>query len=137
MEAYYIPSISDLHIGYECEVYGQNTTKLIKNIAWYPVLVKINAEIGSAVGFNQLPNLLKKGYIRTLFLTKEQIEAEGWTSVTKDGFVKGEYRLMYGTIIAEDRHIRVMNITRDKDVIYFGSWKSINEFRKIVNMLEI
>lgn len=76
---YFTPSIEDIRVGYECEIYEQATTKLIKDIKWH--LVKVvagNPEYGEGAAFLKIPAYIKKEKIRVPYLTKEQIEAEGW-----------------------------------------------------------
>src|SRR5674476_935073 len=69
-EEYYIPELEDLRIGYECEVNGAGLAGGQDN--W----VKDTAK--SINNLKGLESFLKAGCLRTSYLTKEQIEVEGW-----------------------------------------------------------
>lgn len=121
-ERYYKPEVSDLFIGYECEYNLENSDK------WN--YIKIGA-IKSEYDIN---------YLRTPYLTKEQIEAEGWIhkQYVKDSqlvfnFVKGDWYLEYWV-----GQIPYIEIGREGyDTGYNGNCKSVNEFRKLQNWLGI
>lgn len=126
---YYIPELEDLHAGYECEIQigGKDGN------CWKPTRL---LRIHSAIGFD----------VRTLYLTKEQIESEGWkysnrvyTHPENHEFItykKGNYYVGY---IEEDKVFTVFeNIPyRGEEITryYFqGKCPSINEFRKIIKL---
>lgn len=149
---YYTPSIEDIHVGYKCEVYGQSTTKLIKNISFHEVTVGLHMEVGKSVGINQIPNLIKKEYIRTPYLTKEQIEKEGWVEDTDHPIFSGSLSIKndkatYLLRMIDKTNIRIIRYTKpdhnniwkmqQRSTIYDGDCPSINEFRKIVKLLGI
>lgn len=127
---YYIPEIEDIHIGYECEVhihsYGQGWR-------WEPHIYPAGGT---------LPLEIKA--VRTPYLTKEQIESEGWEDKTlklnigswifeKDNW-RATYmfttKLMWMMGLSEDKLIKV-------DSVFKGKCPSINEFRKICKLLGI
>lgn len=153
---YYTPSIEDIHVGYKCEVYGQSTTKLIKNVSFHEVKVGLHIEVGKSVGINQIPNLIKKGYIRTPYLTKEQIEKEGWVYKSSNGvrywfekldmFIDAPHSPSHQILAAELIHDPEYNTIQIKvklrsdfeyHTFFEGNCPSINEFRKIVKLLGI
>ena len=143
--SYFQPQISDIHIGYECEI------KMSYNKEW----IKIKAD----VIYTKL--LLESFYdVRTPYLTKEQIEAEGWKisnysmlytdfnekDFSKDYyaylFEKENYTLVYNTgskvlsIIVKDPSL-VENSDFTKMSVFRGECKSINEFRYVCKLLKI
>jgi len=134
---YYIPEIEDIFIGYECEIYEQSTTKLIKKIDWHKVKVYIgNSEYGETAAINKIPNYLKQNKVRVSYLTKEQIIAEGWKDITlpesySEHFMKNNCKIQW---LPNKKGIY---IAQDLEIIYKGFCKSINEFRKIIKMLGI
>lgn len=139
---YYTPSVEDIHVGYDCEIYGQSTTKLIKNISFHEVTVGLHMEVGKSVGINQIPNLIKKEYIRTPYLTKEQIEKEGWEFYPNNlrclCFKQDDYHLYFFN--QDNNHkIKIGKGTPPMwmNYYYYGHCPSINEFRKIVKLLGI
>lgn len=80
---YFIPDIEDLKVGYECEIctnYGYESFNDNKEI-WEKVLIEYKNEDGTYT--EKLLNIIigiDDGYqpVRVSYLTKEQIEAEGW-----------------------------------------------------------
>lgn len=142
---YYTPKVEDLHIGYECEILGQSTSKLIKKVDWHKVEVGFHQEIGEKVGINQVPGLIKAGKIRTPYLSAEQIKKEGWklrteyTGYYRFVFEKGNSWLSFNP---EERSILIMPIDPVKEFYeynlrYAGSCPSINEFRKICKLIGV
>ena len=141
-EQYYTPVIEDFRIGYEYEmyedfdhypekswhklIYGENGTDNPENLT-YP--------FGS-------PNL--EGRIRVPYLTKEQIEAEGWvlnTTLRPDilfQFLRKNFILVYNF---NKRELRIAKDSMEGTIqtvqIFRGQCKSINEFRTIIKLLEI
>lgn len=61
---YYTPAVEDLHIGYQCEVFEGGD--------WRKETIDISHH------FDIFTEGVKLGEIRTPYLTKEDIEAEGW-----------------------------------------------------------
>lgn len=148
MDKYYTPSIEDIRVGYECEIKSGSL--------WYKEIVQ---GISKKEGFintincdyyinNDLYN------IRTPYLTKEQIEAEGWIhtggkmiSVDRQDFkklvgIKGTCELHY-TPLNKKMKIEQRNHVRDNSnnytllTIFDGYCQSINEFRTILKLLSI
>ena len=152
---YFKPEISDIHVGYECEV------AYLEKDNWTPMKVRHQEEtedfIKAVFNYNRR--------IRTPYLTKEQIEAEGWIeksrfqmldvtdnqseggNTTSYGFEKGNYFLIFN-----DFSRRICLIYKDPSKETISSWSvqrdpehfnfncicpSINEFRKIQKWLKI
>ena len=149
-DKYFTPSIEDIRVGYECEInYGilpgfrEGWNKEIltqENMAYY-------LKFGSA-----------KSMFRVPYLTKEQIEAEGWKiekqslgnllrgvkkSLIKEGRmgknwdynIPTEFQITYDT---ENHIIKIMYTNPLDDLTWFeGECKDINTFRYICKLLNI
>ncbi len=140
---YFTPDIEDIHIGYECEIYDQSTSKLIKKVEWHIVKTHLgNSEIGKNVAINQVLKYIKQNKLRVPYLTKEQIEAEGWVemsppiiSISREfrniPFIKDGYRLDYNL------NSNQLAITVNDQFLFYGECPSINELRIICKLLNI
>jgi hypothetical protein len=129
---YFTPDIEDIRVGYECEVATEHTL----GYGWNWAAHKIT-------DFNQLKDVK----VRVPYLTKEQIEAEGWTKQTLEGqsprYFKG---LNYLRLITyEDGKTRVV-IKHDPHLhedtgcpltVFLGDCKDLNTFRYICKLLNI
>ena len=69
---YFTPDVKDFHIGYECEINTSNGWKSGK----FPEILELNSELDE---FDK-NSFMKAAHaiLRVPYLTKEQIEAEGW-----------------------------------------------------------
>lgn len=145
---YYTPDIEDIRVGYEYEVYSEGLWEdsVEDFLGWY----EYKFSIGNCFrDIDDIKTLMKNRYIRTAYLTKEQIEAEGWRKEStiigntplefvddyhksfEDGFYSFSINhLHYSTIYIWD----VNDGTR---TLYRGKCPSINEFRTIVKLLNI
>lgn len=93
-EKYYTPEIEDFYIGYEFEMEaGTGWSKQIFPDPWW--------NHGGMGGIDTLIRCLESGNIRVPFLTREQIEKEGWKADEKAEF----------TDFSEDyfKHVSVFN----------------------------
>lgn len=126
---YYTPDIEDIRVGYECETYATffNVDMNIQRQEWTKLQLIPNA----------VKSIISKDVpidkVRTPYLTKEQIEAEGWEDVSTDQpqFSKAPYRLY----LQKDRRIWIRDMF-DND-FYHGKCPSINELRYITKLLNI
>lgn len=148
---YFTPSIEDIRVGYELEwrmprrdfvKYGDESV-----YDWQPHTITIN-DFSDHDLAEEFHNLAFGGCeFRVPYLTKEQIEKEGWvarTEVYKDriGFEKGNYFMIwyekrrFVDIILRDPSIeeRVHNPERFR---FFCDCKDINTFRYICKLLNI
>lgn len=142
---YYIPDISDIRIGYECEKALLDSDWYITG--WEQIIIQNLQDIQSIKDY---PNLY-----RTSFLTREEIETEGWehiggqlSSFGRQDFIK--------TIILEnverelelsiynDHTMYIILLEKNPcdngcgpEYLYQGSCPSINEFRFIIKLLQI
>jgi len=171
---YFTPDIEDICIGYECEVYSIGlqmiNDRLLPDderdneLKWRPRIIKCGSDILSleAHSYQNEDELYKsfkilwKNYIRVPYLTKEQIEAEGWSfetvlfadddenDVYSDGFAKHiDQDHWYEMVLRKDNKIHIVykwyrnsvaQLWRD---VYSGNCKDINTFRKITKLLKI
>jgi len=136
-QQYYTPNIEDIRVGYECEAMQSN---IISNPEWKKIT--INSE-----GFRDLlmyhdPITDYSKIFRTPYLTKEQIEAEGWEFgefqyglrfyAKKNNIILGTRALFY-----EARWLEVFREGIPLTHLFSGQCKSINEFRYICKLLNI
>lgn len=135
-EKYYEPSIEDFRVGYEFEM--NDTWGGWKKMIITEELLK-NPLVSLGSGNDRSPWWWKT---RVPFLTKEQIEAEGWQDITlsyqKDQLFVGEkftsdyYRLSYHL----STHMLLITDCND-DGYFSGECKSVNELRYILKLLKI
>lgn len=123
MDKYYTPELEDLFIGYEIKRYIAGSGDSYENI----ILNKIELEWC----LNCYNTNCQKGWLRTPYLTKEQIESEGWVYIKAfNSFNKNEYNVR----LLDNNQLRVS--AGEFSTLIFNC-PSINEFRKIIKLLEI
>jgi hypothetical protein len=133
---YFTPDIEDVYVGYECE-------QLINGIWKNEIFAK-----GSYLPENI--DLLHWAYtciinesLRVPYLTKEQIEAEGWikakapiVTINHDfyeiPYIKDNFRVDYNF-----RNNLINIIENNGKNLFYGKCKDINTFRKIIKLLGI
>lgn len=118
---YFQPEISDIRVGYECE------TCVMSN-EWIPTIISFNHSNSAILECIQL------GEVRVPYLTKEQIEAEGWEPrdcIVYTDWVKNGYELFYAN---KENKIRIMG---HEIQLFYGQCKDINTFRYIIKLLGI
>lgn len=138
MEQYYTPALQDIHIGYECE------TRTDPYPDWMSSKIEDADDLGYVIN--------KEWEIRTLYLTKEQIEGEGWkikaTFLIADYaptgrdtyqymFIKGDFQLIYGNPDDQTSLIVRKGEWYPDNTVFKGTCPSINEFRTICKLLNI
>ena len=138
---YFTPDIEDIHIGYECEIlYPHNmieyNEKLNENL-WEKHKFELRESLseGDSMSFDYI--------YRTPYLTKEQIEAEGWKKYYIDGtYIKDNHILNFDFATGLNRlniHKKPetgKNVT-SHDMLFNSKCKCINDFRKIIKLLGI
>lgn len=165
---YYTPEISDIRVGYECEVEMDIITSEGEKVEriWTPFTFKkqnltIHVKGQEPVIINNVMRYSES--MRTPYLTKKQIEAEGWKEVKNESSVdrvryrfekkvldetepEGEYYLTHTLLFDRwlGRGYTIPSIIIDKEdapSFYSSgvhiSCPSINEFRTINNLLNI
>ncbi len=144
---YFSPDIEDFHVSYEYEVLSigrifDDFGNLLPNrkrdeeIQWrITKMINPSDLLHISISYD-------RNKIRCAYLTKEQIEIEGWIDITlsyqKEKLVVCEkqigeyYRLVYNI------KSHMLSITDCEDCSHFiGECKSINEFRYICKLLKI
>lgn len=129
---YFTPSIEDIRVGYEAEAnweYYRNPdgTKSSNPDGWKPLVFK---GVDEAVRkYHQL------GMYRIPYLTKEQIEAEGWEQRGDERyFYKNNYLIFYQF---HSKRLWVTFQDPKLDKLFIGECKDINTFRYICKLLNI
>ena len=144
MDKYFKPEISDIRVGYEFEY------RFSYDDEWKKAIIKPTTDIQYLVDiYNNI--IGKEGGLRTLYLTKEQIEAEGciYKGRTQDiWFEKGldydmgswtAYKIIFQYGL-EDKRLRIFAVDIVDKLeydLFIGYCKSINEFRYICKLLKI
>lgn len=136
---YFTPDIEDICIGYE---YEQLVTPLSESLdkgeeEW------MKCKFPDPFTIDRILLLYeRKEQLRVPYLTKEQIEAEGWNlddkySDEKHYYKQDVYLRMYiGYHHSEIIHHNI-SIFNENGVLFKGECKDINTFRKIIKLLEI
>lgn len=123
---YFRPDIEDIRIGYECELEDVMPSK-----DPYTKHIMTNYDT------REVKKLLAENAIRTPYLTKEQLETEGWECTDKinNHFIKHNYIMIF---YAESHRIQIAdtNSSYGNQVKFTGSCPSINEFRTISKLLK-
>jgi len=128
---YFTPDIEDLYVGYKLEIKGKHDTN------WQPVVLGKDAIWHKFTNLENLGQVMEQ--LRVPYLTKEQIEAEGWEYEKEIKTVQCYDKENIFIAYSEKTHrmlIRKHNNETWK-TIYFGRCKDINAFRKIIKLLEI
>jgi len=146
---YFNPDIEDLCIGYECEIWMPQNPDFDK-WDWESFTLEKNHFDHEQPFFPLIAKL------RVLYLTKEQIEAEGWSfetvlfadddenDVYSDGFAKHiDQDHWYEIVLRKDNKIHIVykwyrnSVTQLWRDVYYGECKDINTFRKLIKLLGI
>lgn len=144
-DKYFVPDIEDLRIGYSCqvrEVY-ESITHIVNDVIvthdefnpfWKDHIITNGYDVVRDI------ELIKKEYIRSPYLTKEQIEAEGWTCIGQNPYINDNFYYFE----KDGRYLDFNGITHEIKIgedseypDYNGFCPSINEFRFICKLLKI
>lgn len=121
---YFTPSIEDIRVGYECEANPKFYSE--QKDVWKPTIMKgVGQEV---IYYHSL------GVYRTLYLTEEQIESEGWKEDIKNGvncYSNGIYKLFWY------KNKTIISIDKLDIQVYRGECRCINDFRYINKLLNI
>lgn len=144
---YFIPEIEDICFGYTfefCSLVNPFTPEWVTM-----TLIKNNPyRFENSKGtLEYMQTNIERGYIRVPYLTKKQIKREGWEKKTLNNneqaislFTKNGYDLrLYENNICRFSEVEVgagMMPCWDK-ILFEGKCKCINDFRKIIKLLEI
>lgn len=134
-KTYYTPKLEELYIGYECEIQSSYGWKLG---TWPNVLKKDSV---SGMTSNSIEGILNNSrWLRTKYLTAEEIRAEGWLDNDEQGigkdtfFFKNGYRLEFKT-----NYYTTITPSHNREMgpVLAGITKSINEFKKLTEQLNL
>lgn len=147
---YFTPDLEDLRVGYEMEV---NFHKGHKE-TYEPVTLKITENGAYGIIGDMFDNLDDGCYVaRVPYLTRQKIEAEGWTSAgammipgsdfivspgpkwcyTQDPLSKGDHWVWFSP---KDYSFSITSVGA-KQTYFIGTCKDINTFRYICKLLGI
>jgi len=131
---YFTPDIEDVYVGYElewkCKIRNQDWEKTICDTDLISIIYDEYEHADFEEPYNE--------QFRVPYLTKEQIEAEGWKLLSEDKylqFIKSGYSISY----IEKLHLLIVIALEEKQisVTYSGECKDVNTFRKIMKLLKI
>ena len=149
---YFTPDVLDIYVGYELEwkakIRHQDWEKTICDVDLISIIYDQYEHADDEEPFNE--------QFRVPYLTKEQIEAEGWklqnilledddgNDMFSTGFTKTiDEHHWYELVLQEDNKLFIQykwyrnSVTQLWRTIYYGKCKDINTFRKICKLLEI
>lgn len=158
-DKHYHPNLEDLRVGYEFE-YSLQSIHLPNGMDWKKMVVEEKhlfpdySDQDNEAFISFIAGAIKRKNIRVPYLTKEQIESEGW-KITKnldDEELTGQkiksdftfFEIYYDTflkelIVEEFNQAQLVNAKTgdyNSNTIFKGECKSINEFRIIIKMLK-
>lgn len=124
MDKYFQPKIEDLRIGYECEIRApkyEGKRFVVDEHQMQYAAFAING-----------------GFLFTPYLTKEQIEAEGWIGSRHNEHWNWTYKKgdIFFEHLENNNFIRVFD-SNHSDCIFSGQCKDINTFKYICKLLNI
>lgn len=147
-DKYFVPKIEDFKVGFEYEFQGIPE-------GWHKMVFSVENSL-KTMAYN-----IKEGYIRVAYLTKKQIETEGWKfdSSSKENKVPSKKEDEYISFIRKKKDDAPKGIFTSNELIYFinthklvinngedsddyycyfdGECKDINTFRYIYKLLNI
>lgn len=136
---YFTPEIEDIRVGYECEISDSGITPIwTKYVVSHSALNNEKPTVIPSRAVDMLENYFPKR-VRVPYLTKEQIEGEGWR-YSKDNydyweFDKWELEFSYHT------KTHMMEIWKGGQkppmCLFYGEIKDINTFKYICKLLKI
>lgn len=169
---YFTPLIEDIFPGYECEKHV--VTDFSRNIShgspesyehyvlndkegWEKyILTKEDciALLSHTGDLRTSPGIPLLGFFKTPFLTKEQIEAEGWVEDTTESFTKGMLikkeqsgRILYCRFYPKTNNLYISQFVPSepnnvwsqsmRSTLFDGFCKDINTFHKLLILLNI
>ncbi len=130
---YFTPDIEDFYIGYEYERFVPRANATEEE-CWEKLVMSVNY-----LSLDDIDNEIMEKEIRVPYLTKEQIEAEGW----KFDYNLGDFDYYIKTVNDKEEYElefcykERININIWKRTLYHGECKDINTFRKIIKLLGI
>jgi len=133
--AYFTPEIGDFYVGYEfqCKVHGEEDD-------WVNCIYSKPTDEMFCKDSDD--NIWVNDSLRVPYLTKEQIEAEGWKHDERYDDVKHFYTnelhlTLYIAYLKEEIIYHHISIFHGGGIMFRGECKDINTFRKICKLLGI
>lgn len=132
--SYFQPQISDIHIGYEGEINwsrGYSET-------FVPFKITVQNEDFAYTGLlSEIVDAMDDGYaeVRTPYLTKEQIEKEGFKQQENSLICFVNKQLNIGVGYNFELHILKI-ATEDNKTLFNGYCPSINELRFLIKLVK-
>lgn len=136
---YFVPKLDELFIGYELEYQGNIFHKLSKSTEWKKAKVGVTQEGDVVLPITRIASMLKKGWVRTPYLTEEILEKEGWKRKKTDKtYLNTNFEKNYKTL---NRFLNYpeefCSISNNIGTYFVGVIKSVNELRKVEQFLKI
>lgn len=126
---YYTPSIEDIRIGYECEIlngYGN----------WHTINITLGHIFNDLLFHTRDISKELSGIFRTPYLTKEDIESEGWTHKWHEKRVHSWEKEDF-VLSAFDDILRIKISYKSGYQLFDGNCLSINELRTISKLIGV
>lgn len=142
---YFIPSIEDIRVGYECEILWNQD--IFPEDNWYKIVV--GEDETKDFDLIDWVGRVANSKVRTPYLTKKQIQNEGWefTGKTIDLWFKKEGEFNMGSWTSckiimhygpHDKRLYIDAIdTGESTPIFRGTCKDVNELRFITKLINI
>lgn len=131
---YFTPDISDIRVGYELESHNISMDELgvpeLNYDRWEKRILK-QIDVGYFMKYGI------RGGIRVPYLTKEQIEAEGWECIYDDGSTLNFKRPYHELTFWPEPSYNIYLKEEGTQNGYGGECKDINTFRYICKLLNI
>ena len=133
---YYVPDISEFHVGFECERIGM----WLKYAPFIYSGIESLTNDSDTEGIGSIEEDIKDGEIRIKFLDKEDIESLEWKyrktepGLNRDIFIKQDHELDYDY----DTNYLIIEMIGEGDVIRFsGTINNKSELKKLFKQLGI
>lgn len=139
---YFTPKIEDIRIGYEWE-WNLGTDDKPR---WQKYIMSdklIPADKNPNPDWEIIRYFLDSNRIRVSYLTKDQIEAEGWRCIHWREYLweKGDRIIHFSNGQKEDeydtKYLSVFKIHNSSNILFKGQCKDLNTFRYICKLLNI
>jgi len=143
-DKYFTPSIEDIRVGYECELGSYTydfTSGSSKATEVWETKVLNAVDVATKIQIKPILDTVRNAetiWLRVPYLTKEQIEAEGWKARGSEGY----YYKKCNKVVYLPNNNNIMLITQFterplENEIFKGECKDINTFRYICKLLGI
>lgn len=135
-DKYYVPDITQLFIGYSCEVLHSFHPKLGTVGEWKQVKIGDIGQGNDIIPITRFRSLKKQNRIRTKYLDTDDVKSLGWKEISNNYFTKDDYYLFIGynnNII----HLYYLDVDNNEVYLFTGTILSVNELKKIFKFVGI